>query len=126
MDAPSIATSSFFRTELDRALGENGFALMAWELRGSLHDDSGRGEAAHAEANVELLPEEDSQGDKGRTVEIQLTLRGYQVSVKQREGRQRAVRAITGASRSWRPKLSATIRQSCTSARLTQFSHVFR
>lgn len=77
MEAPSRVTSGFFKTELESALKENGFALMAWEVHGG--DDDGKGEQAHAEATVELLPEEEKQGDKGAIVEIQLTLRGYQV-----------------------------------------------
>lgn len=80
MEVPAIPTSGFFRHELDRALRENGYALMAWELLQSVDDD--RGGAAHAEASVELLPENESQGDRGRTVEIQLTLQGYQVRIK--------------------------------------------
>lgn len=78
MEAPSIVTSGFFKTELESALKENGFALMSWEVHGG-DDDDGKGEQAHAEASVELLPEEEKQGDKGAIVEIQLTLRGYQV-----------------------------------------------
>jgi hypothetical protein len=79
MDPPATITSDFFRSELERALEENGFALMAWDVKPD--GNEARGAAAHAEANVELLPEEETQGDKGRTVQIQLTLRGYQVRI---------------------------------------------
>ncbi|KAK9896789.1 hypothetical protein P389DRAFT_196858 [Cystobasidium minutum MCA 4210] len=77
MEVPSTVTSGFFRDELERALAENGFALMAWEVLGS--DDAGKGQQAHAEAKVELLPEKEQQGDKGAIVEVQLTLVGYQL-----------------------------------------------
>lgn len=83
MEAPVVPSSEFFRTELDMALNENGYALMAWELLGNV-DDDGRGKAARAEATVELLPDHDSQGDKGKVVEIQLTLQGHQVSRRAR------------------------------------------
>lgn len=79
MEAPADPTSRFFRHELSSALEENGYALMAWEVPGSEDNEGASGQAAHAEARVELLPESGAQGDKGRTVEIQLTLRGYQV-----------------------------------------------
>lgn len=80
MEAPaaSSVTSGFFRTELETALDENGFALISWEVQSV--DDEEKGQQAHAEANVELLPESEEQGDKGAIVVVQLTLKGYQVS----------------------------------------------
>lgn len=84
MEAPAKPTSGFFRHELDTALRENGYALMAWEVLGRDDDAGTIGQAACAEARVDLLPESESQGDKGRTVEIQLTLRGYEVRCKSR------------------------------------------
>lgn len=84
MDAPANPTSGFFRHELNTALAENGYALMAWEVLEAEGGNGDTGQAAQARAKVELLPESEAEGDRGRTVEIQLTLRGYQVRRKQR------------------------------------------
>lgn len=77
-EPPADVTSEFFRGELERALQENGFAIMAWEVMDDAKSEN-YGSPAHAEATVELLPEQEEMGDKGHSVTIRVTLQGYSV-----------------------------------------------
>lgn len=84
MDPPAEVTSAFFHDELSRALQENGYGLMSWEIVELRKADVS---TASASAKVTLMPElEQRQAGKelGTEVVVELSLKGYAVSAAAR------------------------------------------